>query len=242
LNEQAVAGLFIPSQGFVAVPALIKALVQSARLHGAQFESPVEIVRVRAHRDVVEVHTRSAKREADAVVVAAGTWSGRVRIEGAAPLPVKPMRGQLLQLKWSGAGLPKRPVWGTHSYTVPWGSDTLLVGATLEDVGYDERSTVAGVQELLDGVGELLPMAKLASLSEVRVGLRPSTPDLLPIIGPLPSAPRVVIATGHYRNGILLAPLTADIVSRQIVDGVGDPAMAVTTPERYEHETFRQRD
>jgi len=139
----------------------------------------------------------------------------------------------LLHLKWAAGRMPRYPVWGAHSYTVPWQPDTLLVGATLEDVGFDERSTVAGVQELLDGVTELLPMAKLATLLDVRAGLRPSTADLLPIVGPLPGQPRVIVATGHYRNGILLAPLTAEIVGRQILDGVADPAVDKTRPDRF---------
>jgi glycine oxidase len=234
VNPTATAGLFIPRQGFVAVPPLVKALVQAARLQGARFEEPVEAVRVETRsRGPVVVHAGDRRYEADAVVVAAGTWSGRVRVEGLPKLPVKPMRGQLLHLKWESGPMPARPVWGTRSYTVPWQPDTLLVGATLEDVGFEERTTVAGVQELLDGVGELLPGARQASLLEVRVGLRPSTADLLPIIGPLAVNPRVVVATGHYRNGILLTPLTAEIVAKQIVDGITDPAVAITTPGRF---------
>ena len=233
LTDRTIAGLLIPSQGFVAVPPLVNALVQAARLQGAHFESPVEIVRVEPRTDSVIVHADGRTLEADAAVVAAGTWSGRVRIDHMPKTPVRPMRGQLLHLKWGNGPLPRRPVWGTRSYTVPWLPGTLLVGATLEDVGFEERSTVAGVQELLEGVTEMLPAARWAELSEVRVGLRPATADLLPIIGPLRSAPRVVMATGHYRNGILLTPLTADLVAKQIVEGVSDEAIAVTTPERF---------
>jgi glycine oxidase len=233
LTDRATAALLIPSQGFVAVSPLVNALVQAARLQGAQFESPVEIVRVEPRADGVTVHADGRKLDADAAVVAAGTWSGRVRIDNLPKTPVRPMRGQLLHLKWGMGPLPQRPVWGTRSYTVPWQPDTLLVGATLEDAGFEERSTVAGVHELLEGVAEMLPAARLASLSEVRVGLRPATPDLLPIIGPLRSSPRVVMATGHYRNGVLLTPLTAELVAKQIVDGVSDPAIAITTPGRF---------
>ena len=233
LSHRATAGLLIPRQGFVAVPPLVNALVQAARLQGASFESPVEIVRVEPRGNSVLVHADGRTLDADAVVVAAGTWSGRVRIDNLPKTPVRPMRGQLLHLKWADGPLPQRPVWGPRSYTVPWQPDTVLVGATLEDVGFDERSTVAGVQELLDGVSEMLPAARSAALSEIRVGLRPATSDLLPIIGPLRSAPRVVIATGHYRNGILLAPLTAEIVAHQILDGVSDPAILVTSPQRF---------
>ncbi len=180
-------------------------------------------------------HVRADDRllTADAVVVAAGTWSGRVRVVGATAMPVKPMRGQLLQLTWTDSPLPLRPVWGTRSYTVPWAPDALLVGATLEDAGFDERTTVTGVQDLLAGVSEMLPGALHASLSEVRVGLRPATADGLPIIGPLAHAPRVCVATGHYRNGVLLAPLTGEIVANYLLDAAADPAFGLTTPNRF---------
>lgn len=213
VTSRAVGGLFIPIQGFVGASALVKALVQSARLQGASFESPVEAVRVDPLGTGIEVRADARRFTADAVVVAAGTWSGRVRIAGQPPLPVRPIRGQLIELKWDGAGLPKYPVWGSRVYTVPWRPHTLLVGATTEDVGFDERSTAAGVQELLEGVGELLPGARQASVAEIRVGLRPKTENGLPLLGPLSSEPRICLATGHFRNGIMLAPLTAKIVA-----------------------------
>jgi glycine oxidase len=224
------AGLFVPSQGFVAAPHIVKALVDAARQQGAVFETAVEAVRVEPARDRVDVAVEARTISADFVVVAAGCWSGRVKIADTPAVEVRPMRGQLLHLHLED--LPRRPVWGARVYTVPWQPDTLLVGATLEDVGFDERSTVAGVRELLDAVSELLPATQQASLAEIRVGLRPATADLLPIIGPLAAAPRVVMATGHYRNGIMLAPLTADLVCRFIVDDERDPAFDVTSPDR----------
>jgi glycine/D-amino acid oxidase-like deaminating enzyme len=115
---------------------------------------------------------------------------------------------------------------------VPWSDGSLLVGATVEDVGFDEHSTVAGVSDLTNAVRRLLPGSAQAAVDAVRVGLRPATPDGLPWIGPLSAAPRVVMATGHYRNGVLLAPLTADLVSRLIVDGESDPALAMVSPDR----------
>jgi glycine oxidase len=107
------------------------------------------------------------------------------------------------------------------------------VGATVEDVGFDERSTADGVKGLLDAATELLPGAAAASLDAVRVGLRPASPDGLPIVGPFARAPKVVMATGHYRNGVLLAPLTAEIVSSYILSGEIDLTIAKITPERF---------
>ena len=115
---------------------------------------------------------------------------------------------------------------------MPWSDSSLLVGATVEEAGFDERSTIAAIQELTAAVNELLPDARTASLRDVRVGLRPASADGLPIIGPLPSSPRVVVATGHYRNGVLLAPITAAIVRGLLLDGVQDPALEWTGPHR----------
>ncbi len=202
--------LRIPAHGFVNVPQLVSALAQSAKFRGATVESPTEVIRVEPTKAHVTVVIDGAPRVADAVVIAAGSWSSRVRIAGLPPIEVKPIRGQLLHLTWPDAApMPKQVVWAEKCYTVPWSDRTLLVGATVEDVGFDERSTVAGIHALMAAVGEILPGAWRASLKEVRVGLRPSPSGLVPLIGPAPNSPRVILATGHFRNGVMLAPLTA---------------------------------
>jgi len=232
VSRAARAGLLITSHGFVNVTALVRALMHAARLSGAVSICPTEIVHVEQTRDVVLVKVGEQREEFDHVVIAAGSWTRRVRVAGVPVFPVKPIRGQLLQLRWSGGAQPAQSIWGSRCYTVPWADGSLLVGATVEDVGFDERSTASGVRELLDAVIELLPDAALASLDGVRVGLRPATTDHLPLLGPLAQHPRVVLAAGHYRNGILLAPLTADLVTRLILDGDRDPAMEQLDPAR----------
>jgi glycine oxidase len=233
VSERAVGGLLISEHGLVAVSSLVAALVQSARLGGAVFESPIEAVEIAARPKHVDVRTSLRRYTADAVVVAAGSWSRRERVEHQPQIPIRPVRGQLVQLTWTGDALPARVVWGPKCYTVPWSDGALLVGATVEEVGFDERSTAAGVAGLLDAVASLLPKASGAAVEAVRVGLRPATPDGLPIIGPLAAAPRVTMATGHFRNGILLAPLTAGLVAGQILDGQIDPSMEFLAPERF---------
>lgn len=232
-SPDARGGLVVRPHGFVGVSSLVSALGESARRGGAVFVSPVEVAKVVPRADCVEVRAGELHYAADAVVIASGSWSRRVRVENVAELPVRPIRGQLLHLKWVGAGLPSRVVWGPHCYTVPWSDGSLLVGATVEDVGFDEATTVAGIRELSDAVGRLLPAARNASFIEARAGLRPATPDGLPAIGPLRTAPRVTMATGHYRNGILLTPLTAEIVADYVLEGTIDPVFAVTTPDRF---------
>lgn len=236
LGACAEAGLLIKNHGHVQVPALVSALMSSARQHGATCETPAEILLVEQKGETVLVrpaHQPSSETlEFDHVVIAAGPWSRRVRVANVSAFDVRPVRGQLLRLKWADGTLPRRSVWGTRCYTVPWPDGSLLVGATVEDVGFDERSTVAGVHDLLDAAGELLPGAWQASLEEVRVGLRPATTDHLPLLGPLGRQSRITLATGHYRNGVLLAPYTADAVTRLILDDERDPMLELTRPDR----------
>ena len=239
ISPAAIGALHIPVHGFVQVPALVSALVQSARLAGAAFEAPVEAVGIDPRKDRVDIRAGVRSYSADHVVLAAGSWSRRVRVAGLPALPVRPIRGQLLHLRWPPSAQPSRVVWGSRCYAVPWSDGSLLVGATVEDVGFDESSTVDGVRALTDAVVELLPGSRDAALTEVRVGLRPAAPDGLPIIGPSSMVPNVTFATGHYRNGILLAPLTAALVSRYVLNRDQDPALAVTSPDRFDRSESR---
>lgn len=217
ISKSARGALRIPTHGFVNVPQLVAALAQSARFRGATFESPTEVIRVEPSKAMVKVVIDGDVRECDEVVIAAGSWSSRVRIAGLPPIDVRPIRGQLLHLGWpDDLPMPKQVVWADRCYTVPWTDRTLLVGATVEDVGFDERSTVAGVHGLMAAVGEILPGAWRALLKEVRVGLRPAPSGLVPLVGPAADSSRVILATGHYRNGVMLAPLTADKVAAHV--------------------------
>ena len=163
------------------------------------------------------------------MVLAAGAWTNA--IDGVRTPPLRPVRGQLLHLGWHGDPLPAI-VWGPECYIVPRTDGALLVGATVEDAGFDERTTAAGVRDLLDAACELLPEARRASFLGARVGLRPATPDALPAIGPDSDFPGVVHASGHYRNGVLLAPLTARLIADWILERQRAPAFAAFKPDR----------
>ncbi len=102
-------------------------------------------------------------------------------------------------------------------------------------MGFDETATVGGIADLMTAAGRVLPGIGSARFEAVRVGLRPATADHLPIIGPSPRDPRVIYATGHFRNGVLLAPLTAQLVRALLVDGVSDPMLALTSVARYKN-------
>jgi glycine oxidase len=206
----ATGGLFIERHGFVGVTSLVAALVQSAKLSGAVFEDAVEAASIESGPGGVTVRTADGRQySAGAVVVATGSWTGRLRIRGAKPPAVRPVRGQLLHLRVPAGRRPARVVWGSGCYAVPWSDGSVLVGATVEDAGFDESSTAGGVAGLLQAGADLLPSLAGASVEAIRVGLRPQAAGGLPVVGALPDAPGVIMATGHYRNGVLLAPLTA---------------------------------
>jgi glycine oxidase len=233
VSPAALAGLLTHAHGHVGVDGLVRALVHRARSAGATFEAPVESVAVEDRGASVEVRIGDRRDAADFVVIAAGSWSGRVRVRNLPAIPVRPVRGQLLHLGWTAQRAPSRIVWGQHAYVVPWSNGSLLEGATVEEAGFDERATAAGVRDLASAVIELLPDAASARFDEVRVGLRPALPDGLPAIGPFQRAPRVVMATGHFRNGVLLAPVTAEMVGNYVLEGVRDAAFGVTSPDRF---------
>ena len=115
---------------------------------------------------------------------------------------------------------------------MPWRDGSLLVGATVEDVGFDESTTPAAVRTLARAAAALVPAARGARIHDVRVGLRPKTADGLPAIGRSSTMPSVFYATGHYRTGVLLAPLTAALIADLVLDRREDPALALVRPDR----------
>jgi glycine oxidase len=222
-------GLVVGTHGYVRVAQLTAALASGAKAHGATILERRKVAGMEPHpAGGVMLRVGEERHRASTVVVAAGSWSTRLA-PGAAP--VTPVRGQLLQLRWKGPPIG-RVLWSEFCYVVPWLDGTVLVGATVEDAGFDQRTTVAGVRELMDSACRLMPQAADATFVEARAGLRPATADGVPVIGRAPFDPAIVYATGHYRNGVLLAPLTAQIVAGLVIDDVHDPALAVTAPGR----------
>ena len=232
LSSAVVGGLAIGLHGFVSARDVTAALVERAESHGAIFHETTQAIRVVADDRRLTVETTREIWRAPWVVLAAGSWAGRIELPHVRALPVKPIRGQLLALRF-----PRRPshrvLWGPRCYLVPWPDGQLLVGATVEDVGFAEHPTAGGVQQLLAAAADVLPDAPKAQFDGVRVGLRPATPDELPILGPSERVPGLVYATGHYRNGVLLAPLTALAIANYIVDGRPDPVFELTRPGRF---------
>jgi glycine oxidase len=165
---------------------------------------------------------------ADRAVVATGAWAGPL-----AGVPIRPVKGQILRLRDpAGPGLLDRVLRLAESYIVPRGDGRYVLGATVEERGFDLALTAGGVFELLRDAYEVVPGLAELELEEASVGLRPATPDNGPLLGPGPHED-VVLAAGHYRNGILLAPITADAVAAMLA-GDDPPAVAAPfAPDRF---------
>lgn len=187
------------------------ALAVAANRRGVVIREGCEVRRVRVG-EIIEVEGEGFRLEAPRLVVAAGAWSGS--IEGLPQLPVRPVRGQMLrvaEVDWPFLG----SVRAEHLYAVRRAGGSLLIGATVEEAEWADHPTPAGLAQLLEFSQRWLPGLAEKPVVETWAGLRPATPDGLPLLGPLDSE-RLWVATGHYRNGILLAPWTAVEIARSL--------------------------
>jgi len=216
-----VLGLWVPD-GQIDALRLTLALAEAAARQGTEIREGVTVTGLRDGA----VDTTAGPMTADTVVLAAGAWSGLV-----APIPVAPIKGQRLMLRHTGRPLPLT-LWSDGCYLVPKPGGRILVGGTEEPgAGFDRRVTAAAVATLAAAAAATLPALAAAEVQECWAGLRPGTPDHLPLLGRLPGAQRTWLATGHYRNGILLAPLTAQLMAAAILDGASLPAACA--PDRF---------
>ncbi len=232
-SKQALGALVIPNHGFVGVTSLTLAAAAAAERRGASFLLNTGAIRIfPLPRGRVGVQSSTAEWEADRVVLAAGSWSSLVTIVDAERVPVKPIRGQLIQLR-TDPGVIHRVIWGPDGYLVPWPDGSVLVGSTVEDVGFDESHTDEAVARLRAAAASLVPALTNAELSSVRTGLRPKGPDDLPILGRSIAVPGLIYATAHYRNGVMFAPLTVQLVGDLVFDRADDPALRDLDPARH---------
>lgn len=209
----------------------VQALLVAAQRAGATFVAD-RATRLAVDRDrAVGVETRDGRIGSAAVVLTAGCWSGSI---GGVPPdvvpPVRPVKGQILRLRFDPQvpplGATVRGVAdGRSVYLVPRLGGELVVGATVEEMGYDTTITAGAVHDLLRAAIDLVPGVAELELAEALAGLRPATPDNGPVIGPT-AVDGLVVASGHHRNGVLLAPLTADAVAG-VVTGDGLPPVVV---------------
>jgi glycine oxidase len=230
VTSACTGALYVAGHGYARAAALTRGLWDAASRRGARL-TRASVDSIDATARGIQVHAGGRDLTSGAVVLAAGSWAAGIRIGTLAPLPIRPIRGQLLELSWPDTP-PVHVVGGSRCYSLAWADGTMLAGATVEDVGFDDRATVGGVGDLLDALRALVPASAGATFTRVRVGFRPMTPDRRPMIGPSARVPGLVYAVGHYRNGVLLAPVTADLVVKALA-GQDDPAFAACDPGRF---------
>lgn len=211
-----------------------RALWAAAAAAGVAFRLGVPAARVvfGSGGQVAGVELASGERiDAGAVVVAAGSWSGTL---GGLPrpLPVHPVRGQMLAVE-AVPPLVRRIVMGSACYLVPASDGRVLVGATVERAGFDRRVTPAGLRNLVSAAIALVPDLAEAPIVETWAGLRPGTPDGFPVLGADPEVAGLVYATGHFRNGILLTPITAEIVADLVTGRPPAVGLEPFSPTRF---------
>jgi len=236
LAANVVGALWSPEDHQVDNRKLVAALQVAARTAGAEIRAhcPAQGLLIEGRKAAGVVLADGAKLHADVVVLAAGAWSRG--IEGLPPAlrpPVRPVKGQMLALAMPPAApLVSHVVHGTGVYLVPRRDGTLIVGATVEEKGFDTALTAGGVLSLLEAAWRLVPAIEELPIAEMWVGHRPGSRDDAPILGPGP-VDGLIYATGHHRNGILLAPVTADAIARLAVTAESDPAIQPFAPERF---------
>ncbi|MBV8531244.1 MAG: glycine oxidase ThiO [Candidatus Eremiobacteraeota bacterium] len=225
LGATLVGGLLKKGEGCVDNRRLARALVAACQARGARIEHSSSIdVECDAGR-VLGIRTDGGRVRARAVVNACGAWAAELAgIPQSCVPPIEPVKGQMIALAVP-PGFAKHVTWVPKAYLVPIEEGRLLVGATVELAGFDERVTAEGVHGLLHAALAAAPSLADFSITESWAGLRPGTPDGLPFLGPTPIE-GLFLATGHYRNGILLVPETA----RLIADAIGSGATAPLEP------------
>ena len=196
--------------------------------------TPVKEISIKGPRTDGIVLENGTHVAADAVVLAAGAWSrGIAGVPAQLRPPVRPIKGQMLALRMDPAApLLKHVVWAPGVYLVPRHDGRLIAGATVEEKAFDTTITAGGVLALLDAAWRIVPSIEELPIDEMWVGHRPGSRDDAPILGPGP-VDGLVYATGHHRNGILLAPVTADSIARLVFDGKLDPAIRSFGIERF---------
>jgi len=217
LDKSKAAAIFLPQFAQVRNPRHLKALRNACELAGVQFREQTETLKfnVRGQR-IHSVQTPAEHFDCPQICLTAGAWTAGLMAELGVPVPVKPIRGQIVQLQV--AKLPFQCVLEEgRRYLVPRTDGLVLIGSTEEDVGFLKANTVDGVSGLLDFATSLLPELRYAEIARTWSGLRPGSPDELPLLGRVPGFDNLWIGAGHFRSGLQMSPGTALILSQLIL-------------------------
>ena len=233
--EDVRAALKFPLDTQVENRRLIAALASANERLGVRMETGTAVVSLKIVRGrVAGVETSRGFVTTERVVIAGGAWSSLL---GAADialpnLRIKPVRGQMLCFE-AKPQIARHVIHSPRGYIVPRRDGRLLAGSTTEHAGFEKHVTAAGVQSILSAALEISPRIASLPMTDSWAGLRPRAADTLPVLGPCAEIAGVFYATGHFRNGILLAPITGELIAEAIVDGVFPLALNIFSPDRF---------
>lgn len=218
-----LSAFLVPDENSVDPRLLMQAALAAAQNSDIEIQGNTAVQDVRSTGRQVEVITQGARFLAQAVVNCQGAWAGA---------PVRPRKGQMLYLEPEKSGVLNHVLRTPDVYLVPRSSGKILVGATVEDVGYDKTVEPEVIRQLHDSASQFIPALAGASVVASWAGLRPGSPDDLPLLGPT-EFPGQFIAGGHFRNGILLAPITAEIMADLIAGKTPSADISDFSPARF---------
>ncbi|HBB86956.1 MAG TPA: glycine oxidase ThiO [Blastocatellia bacterium] len=228
------AALRFPLDTQVENRRLISALATANEALGVKVLTGVSVDSLSIKRNrVTGIETSRGFVACEKVVIAGGAWTSQVINE---PLPnprIEPVRGQMVSFE-ATPQIARHVIYSPRGYIVPRRQGRLLAGSTTEYAGFDKRVTAAGVQSIVASALEITPAIAALPLTSTWAGLRPRAADGLPVLGPCAEIAGVFYATGHYRNGILLTPVTAELLARAIVDEEVSPPLQIFSPDRFQ--------
>ena len=234
LAPGAVAAAWLPNEATVDPRLLMHAAISAARARGVELRANCTVTALLREGDrcagVIAAGEKIASRH---VVIAAGCFSAELGAEFARFAPTRPVRGQMVALRNSSVRI-RRVLRSANGYLVPRTDGHIVAGSTLENAGFNKRVTPEGLQKIMHAAVELVPALAGAEIIESWAGLRPGTPDDLPILGST-DLPGLMVASGHYRNGILLAPVTAKLVAAWITGERIDVDTRPFSSQRFAH-------
>ncbi|MBA2495359.1 MAG: glycine oxidase ThiO [Acidobacteria bacterium] len=227
--------LFFPKDWQVENRRLLTALQKFAELNQVQIIKNAEVKNLlKENGKVIGAETATGKIFGEKVILTTGAWTSLIKFGENAPVfvQIKPIRGQMLSFQ-TAKRLFFRVIYSPRGYLVPRFDGRILVGATVEDAGFDKGVTAGGIDFLLGNALEIAPGLVDLEISEKWAGLRPFAMDGLPVLGDFPEVENLFVATAHFRNGILLAPLTAEIMADKIVGNSDSKYLEVFSPRRF---------
>jgi glycine oxidase len=234
ISEDVRCALRFPLDTQVENRRLISALASANEKLGVRLETGTEVSSLKIDRGrVAGIETSRGFIASECVVVAGGAWSSLLLSDKALPNPrIKPVRGQMLCLE-ANPQIARHVIYSPRGYLVPRRDGRLLAGSTTEQAGFEKRVTAAGIHSILSSALEISPRIASLPLIDSWAGLRPRAADTLPVLGPCAEIAGLLYATGHYRNGILLAPVTGELIAEAIVDRTFPAALEIFSPDRF---------